>query len=1217
MIFRPEVSGLFFAIFNTLIYDCIKTIFMRCIAFILPLFIIFGLSCNFKKPLFEKLSASQTGIQFVNEIKESDSLNVLDVSNLYNGGGVGIGDFNADGLPDIYFTGNKVPNKLYLNTGHFKFNDITNYSGVDGEGKWCRGVSVVDINNDGKLDMYISATLSVDTNQRKNILYINQGNNKEGIPVFKDMAAEYGLADTTFSTMANFFDYDNDGDLDMFLVVNEIKDPHVPNVYHPKNHLPELYSSCKLYKNNWDPILKHPVFTDVSAQAGIVKEGYGHSVVVTDINNDGWKDIYVTNDYLPNDYLYINNQDGTFTDHLSDYFKHTSVNSMGTDVADVNNDGLMDFITLDMNPRDNYRKKMMMNPNSYQTFQNNDLYGYNYQYVRNTLQINQGRRVNQNDSLGFPIFSEVSFLAGVAETDWSWTPLLADFDNDGNRDLFVTNGFPKDVTDHDFIMYRNKAYSFVAKNQLLKEIPEVKIHNYIFKNNGGLNFSDATIDWGFTIPSFSNGAVYADLDNDGDLDLVINNINDEASVYENKERQLQPQQSNYVDIVLKGDIQNINGVGAIVNIYYDHGKKQIGEQSPYRGYLSTIQNKLHFGLGNVLMVDSIKVIWPNQKSTVQKNIKTNQVLVVDIKQANAQFVTPNNVLASNSLFKEITRTVGVNYVHTQNDYVDFNIQKLLPHKFSEYGPALAVGDVDGNGLDDIIVGGTNNSAQILFQQSNGQFIQKPLMPNLSLNGKSSLDEGVLLIDVDGDKDLDLLIVSGGYESASGSTNYADQLYLNDGKGNFKTYENGLPINLTSKLCIKAIDYDKDGDLDLFIGGRVDPSNYPKAVSSFIYRNDSKSGIIKYTDVTNSIAKDLNNIGLVCDALFTDFDNDGWVDLILTGEWMSLRFLKNDKGVFKDISIASGVNNKIGWWNSIVAGDFDNDGDMDYILGNLGYNSFYKASDKFPVMVYAKDFDKNGSYDAFPALYLPTSHTDTSRKLYPAQTREDIVKQMIGMRAKYQNYKSFAAATIDDLFTPEQMKGALKLSANYFASSYLKNMGNGKFEIIPLPTLAQVSVLNGMEVGDFDNDGNLDVLINGNDFGTEVSVGRYDALNGLVMKGNGKGGFNPLSIEQSGIFIPGNGKALVKLANAQGSLLIAASQNKGPLKIYQSKIKSTIVAALPNEVSALIEYKNGKTRKQEFYFGSSFLSQSARFVEKNEKVKSIIFSDAKGSKRIVL
>jgi len=1190
---------------------------MRFVTACLSLILLVCAACNSKKTLFTKLEASATGIEFNNELKESDSLNVLDISNIYNGGGVGIGDFNGDSLADIYFTGNKVSNKLYLNKGALHFEDITSVAGVEGEGKWSRGVSVVDINNDGKSDIYISATLGTDTTLRKNILYINQGNDEKGVPHFKNLAAEYGLADTSFSTMANFFDYDNDGDLDMYLLVNEIKDPRAPNIYHPKAQLPELYSSSKLFQNNWDANLKHPIFSDVTDKAGLIKEGYGHSVVVTDINKDGWKDIYVTNDYLPNDYLYINNHDGTFTDHLNDYFKHSSVNSMGADVADVNNDGLMDFITLDMNPRDNYRKKMMMNPSSYQTFQNNDLYGYNYQYVRNTLQINQGPRVNANDSIGAPIFSEIAYMSNIAETDWSWTPLLADLDNDGHRDLFVTNGFPKDVTDHDFIMYRFKAFSYVLKSQLLKEIPEVKIHNYVFKNNGNLGFEDKSIEWGFDAPSFSNGAVYADLDNDGDLDFVINNINDKAGVYKNNQRQLKPEASHYIKFNLQGSEQNVNAIGAEISIYYDHGKKQVVDQSPYRGYLSTIQNTVHFGLGTAATIDSAIIIWPNGQKQVLAQTKADQTVKLSIKNATAVNVLNANVFASNTLFTDVTASLGVKYVHTQNDYVDFNIQKLIPHKFTEYAPAVAVGDIDGNGLDDMIIGGSiGNSAQILLQQPNGGFTQKDLLSKALLPLKQNMDEGILLIDVDSDTDLDLIISSGGYEQPAGSDVYLDKLYVNDGKGNFTAQENALPANKTSKLCIKSVDYDKDGDLDLFIGGRVDPSAYPKPVSSFIYRNDSKDGQIKFTDVSAQVAKDLNKIGLVCDALFTDFDNDGWIDLILTGEWMPITFLKNEKGVFKNVTANTGVDKQVGWWNSIVSGDFDNDGDLDYIVGNLGGNSYYKASTTYPVVMYANDFDKNGSYDAFPGLYLPISHVDTVLKLFPAQTREDAIKQMIGMRSKYQNFKTYAAATLDDMFTPEQIKGAQVLKANYFNSSYLQNNGNGKFSITALPLAAQVSTLNGMQVDDFNGDGNLDIAINGNDFGTEVSVGRYDALNGLIMLGDGKGGFVPQSILESGLFLPGNGKALVKLTNAKGEYLMAASQNKGPLKIYKSKIIQTSIKVMPNEVAAIITYTNGKTRKEEFYYGQSFLSQSGRSILKNDKIKSITIIDNKGNRRTI-
>jgi hypothetical protein len=1177
--------------------------------------VLFATSCDRQKPLFELVSSDSSGVVFNNVIKESDTLNVLDVSNVYNGGGVGIGDFNQDGLQDIYFSGNKVANQLYINKGAFKFEEVAVKAGVTGEGKWCRGVSVVDINNDGKQDMYISATLDTNANKRANILYVNQGNDANGIPLFKDMAADYGLADTSYSTMANFFDYDKDGDLDMFLVVNEIKDPHIPNVYHPKNQLPEYYSSSKLYQNNWDATLKHPVFTDVTAKAGMIRDGFGHSVVVTDINKDGWKDIYVTNDYLPNDYIWINNHDGTFTDKLDTYFKHSSVNSMGTDMGDINNDGLMDFITLDMNPKDNYRKKMMMNPNSYQTFQNNDLYGYNYQYVRNTLQINQGPRVLQNDSIGAPIFSEIAFLSGIAETDWSWTPLLMDADNDGHRDLFVTNGFPKDVTDHDFIMYRNKAYSFVTKTEMLQQIPEVKLHNYIFKNNADLSFSDQSEKWGFTQASFSNGAVYADLDNDGDLDLVINNINDIASIYQNKQRELAPEKSNFLAINLKGDANNLTGIGAELSIYYK-GEKQVAEQSPFRGYLSSVQNTLHFGLGNNQAVDSIKVAWPNGLVQVLGKTKANQSITLDIKNAKQASVIPAMQFASNSLFKEVTSSVGIKYVHTQTDFVDFNIQKLLPHKFSEYNPAIAVGDINGDGIEDMVVGGSSNqSAQLFMQDKQNRFTQKALLAGIN-NNKPNSDQGILLLDVDTDNDLDILITSGGFEQKSKDSTYIDQLFLNDGKGNFTLDKNALPLNTTSKLCIRGADFDKDGDIDLFIGGRVDPWNYPKPVSSFIYRNDTKNGKVKYTDITKQVAASLESVGLVCDALFTDFNNDGWQDLIVVGEWMNIQFLENQKGQFKNISANTGIQNQIGWWNTIQSGDFDKDGDMDYIVGNLGMNSFYRATDTYPVAIYAKDFDNNDSYDAFPALYLPTSHTDTIKKLYPAQTREDIVKQMISMRAKYQNFRSFAVSPIDQMFTPEQLKGAQILKANYFGSSYLKNNGNGQFELSPLPKQAQYSALNGVLVDDYDADGNLDVLINGNDYGTEVSVGRYDALNGLLLKGDGKGAFKPLSIVESGIFIPGNGKALVSIKGANGVQLVAASQNKGPLKVFELKRKGTWIPIAPNEVAALIDYTNGQKAKMEFYYGSSFMSQSTRGVYKNDLIKSIIIMDNKGNKRVV-
>jgi hypothetical protein len=1178
-------------------------------SFILVLFF----SC--KNPtLFEQIPSSYSGVHFNNKIVESDSINPLDKLNIYNGGGVGIGDFNNDGLQDIYLVGNAVPNRLYINKGNMKFEDVTSQAGVGGLGGWGRGVAVVDINNDGLLDIYVCNTLLNDSVKRQNLLYINQGPDRNGIPHFREMAKEYGLDIHVHSTMASFFDYDNDGDLDMYLTVNEAQSSDNTSSFRPIIKDGSKNSTGRLYRNDWDPVLKHPVFHDVSKQAGILIEGYGHGTTTVDINRDGWKDIYVTNDFLTNNILYINNHDGTFTDKSRDYFKHTSTSAMGQDIEDMNNDGLADVFELDMFPEDNYRKKMFMGSNSYQVYKNFDYYGYQYQYNRNTLQINQGPRVGPNDSVGDPVFSETAFLSGVSQTDWSWCPLITDFDNDGFRDIVVTNGYPRDVNDHDFITFRAEAYFIASKKTMLDQIPIVKIPNYAFKNNGNLQFTDVTKNWGLDVPTFSNGAAYADLDNDGDMDMVINNINDEVLIYKNTAREKDKKNSHYLHIQFAGGPLNRNGVGVWADIYYSHGKHQVYENTPFRGYLSTIQNIAHFGLGKDTLLDSVVIRWQNGKKQTLQNIKTDQVLKVNITNAKDNYSFNLPKINSGSLFRDVTKSVGVTYKHQEDDLADFNVQKLLPHKLSQYTPAIAVGDVDGNGFDDMVVGGTSKyPAQLLLQQPNGKFIQRDLLAKGETDVRVRVkDEGLLLFDADGDGHPDLYIASGGYEKQPGSPDYQDRIYKNDGKGNFKEVPDALPKNLTSKLCVKAIDYNKDGKLDLFVSGRVEPWNYPKPVSSFMLRNDSKNGQIKFTDVTASVAKDLKNIGLVCDAIFTDFDNDGWPDLVLTGEWMPVTFLKNDHGVFKNVTTNTGIADKYGWWNSIAAGDFRHTGRIDYIVGNTGLNTFYKGADKYPVYITAKDFDNNGSYDAFPSVFLKDK--DGELKEFPAQTRDDIVKQMIGMRVRFQNYKSFATATMDSVITPEMRKGAVRLKANMLQSCYLRNDGKGKFTMIPLPIEAQISQLNGMVVDDFDGDGNLDVAINGNDYGTEVGTGRYDALNGLMLKGDGKGNFKPLSILQSGVYIPGDGKALVKLRGATGDYLLAASQNKDAMKIFQLKRPVNTIALQPLDMYATIKYKNGKTSKQEFYNGTSFLSQSGRFFNIDKMMESVKITDSYGRAR---
>lgn len=1175
-------------------------------------------SCK-KKTTFEQISSSHSGIHFNNKITESDAMNPLDIVNIYNGGGVGIGDFNNDGLQDIFFTGNMVPNRLYLNKGNFEFEDITDKAGVGGGGAWGRGVAVVDINNDGLPDIYVCNTIYKDSTRRRNLLFVNQGAGTDGIPHFKEMAKEYGLDICTYSTMASFFDYDNDGDLDMYLTVNNANAAYNPSIFGPvKPSGPENITG-RLYRNDWDSTLHHPVFHEVTKQAGLSNiSGYGHAATTVDFNGDGWKDIYVSNDFIGSNILYINNHNGTFTDRSREYFKHTSLNAMGQDVVDINNDGLPDVVELDMNPPDNYRKKMMMGASSYNTYQNFDLFGIQYQYVRNTLQLNQGSRVGQQGQVGSPAFSEIGFLSGMAQTDWSWTPLITDFDNDGFRDIVVTNGFRKDVSDHDFQIYRQSPYAYASKENLLKQIPEVKLHNYAFKNNGDLTFDDVSNDWGLSIPTFSNGAVYADLDNDGAMDMVINNIDDEALVYRNTSRDDKKNldKTHYLQITFAGDKQNINGLGALAEIYYGHGKHQVYENDPYRGYLSTMPAMAHFGLGGISAVDSVVIKWQNGKKQKLLNVKADQRIKVNIADAKTAYSFDLPKYDFRALFKQVGDSLGLRFVSKNFDFIDFTIQKLMPHKLSEYAPALAVGDVDGNGFDDLVIGGDGGvPAQVFLQMPDGKFKQRDLIQSIVNDRyKNANDAGILLFDANGDGKLDVYIAGGGYKDAPNSPAYQDKLYINDGKGNFTLAADALPINYTSKLCVRACDFNKDGKPDLFISGRVDPWNYPKPVSSIILRNDSQDGHVKFTDVTAEVAPSLKNIGMVCDALFTDFDNDGWPDLILAGEWMPVTFLKNEHGKFKNITPQTGVADKLGWWNSIVAGDFRHTGRTDYIIGNVGQNTLFQASDKYPVHITAGDFDNNGAFDAIPSIFLPDKNGE--KKEFPVQGRDDMFKQMISLRKKFTDYKSFAMATMGEILSPEQQQKALRLKANCLKSCFLRNDGNGKFTLIPLPIEAQFSALDGMTTGDFDGDGNLDVVINGNDYGTDVAIGRYDALNGLMLKGDGNGNFKALSIMQSGIYIPGNGKALVKLRDAKGDLLLAASQHKDSLKVFKLIKTPKLINVNPNDAYALIKYKNGKVAKQEFYYGSSFLSQSARFIQLDDNISDVTIFDDSGNARVV-
>jgi enediyne biosynthesis protein E4 len=1175
---------------------------MRPVLALLSIFV-FLISCNTKKGLFQLQPDQTTGIEFNNAITEYDSFNILTFEYIYNGGGVGIGDFNNDGLSDIFFSGNMVENQLYQNLGNLKFKNISSISKVTGDGKWCSGIAVVDVNADGRKDIYVCATAHPDPERRRNILYINQGNNKDGVPLFKDLAPEYNLNDTTHATNAAFLDYDNDGDLDLFLAINKMTDGKAANIYRKK--VVTMDRVDRLYRNDFDSIKGHPVFTNVSQQAGIIYEGYSLGVNVTDINQDGWVDIYVTNDYLSEDLLYINQHDGTFQNESRNYFKHTSHSAMGNDVVDVNNDGLPDVIAVDMLPEDNFRKKTMLGSNNYTSYINNEKYNIQHQYVRNTLQLNQGK----NPVTFQPIFSDVSFLAGISATDWSWTPSVSDFDNDGFRDIIITNGFPKDVTDRDFIEFHNESKNYASVRYLMNFMPSVKISNYAFRNSGDLNFQDVTEEWGMKRPSFSNGAAYADLDNDGDLDYIVNNINDRAFVYKNCTiENAEDENVNWLKIHLYGYGKNIDALGAKVWLYHSQGHVIYADNSPFRGYLSSVEPGLHFGLGKVSKIDSLVVQWPNESVTRLVGVKTNQVL--DIKWSDRDQRAIKDTLNALPLFQDISSNFS--FVHSEQDFVDFNVQPLLLHKLSQFGPGAAVGDVNNDGLDDIYIGGTHNIPGNFFvQKSDGSFVSENLFSQSNVP-KSQEELGVLFFDADNDGDMDLYSVSGGNEFPLGDSCYLD-LFFENVNGTFVHSKDAVPTFLSSGSCVKGADYDRDGDIDLFVGGRHAPQLYPAPVSSYLLRNDSKKNKIRFTIVNEPNAPALDRIGMVCDALWSDFDNDGWVDLIVAGEWMPLRFFKNVNGKFSELR-DTGVQNKAGWWNSIAANDFDNDGDIDYVVGNLGRNTLGKASEREPISIYTADFDNNEGVDMIPTAYF--KNQQGVKEEFPYFGRLDVQKELIKTKAKFLKHSEFAKATIHGVLNDEQYNKAKVLRANWFSSSYFENMGNGKFTIRELPVSAQFAPVFGMVSQDVNDDGNFDLVMVGNDFGSEVLMGRQDAFSALTLIGDGKGSFNVLSNEASGVVVSGDAKALISL-EMSGRSIIMATQNRGGLRVFgKQRAGGRIISLSPEVARVIVKFRNGSKRVQEVYYGQGFLSQSSRGLMVNSDMVTITTISYKGEKKVI-
>tara|TARA_R110002033_G_scaffold56090_3_gene105010 strand:- start:122555 stop:126100 length:3546 start_codon:yes stop_codon:yes gene_type:complete len=1149
--------------------------------------------------LFKLLPASQTGIHFNNQLFESDTLNILNQANIYNGGGVGIGDFNKDGLMDVYFAGNMVSNKLYLNKGDLKFTDVTKIANVDGHGRWSTGVAVVDINGDTWPDIYVSASFSSEAKKRTNLLYVNQGLNENGSPVFIESAQAFGLADDGYSTQAYFFDYDKDGDLDMYQVINQMNDPKTPLSYRTKLVDGSAENNDRLYRNNGNG-----TFSDVSRQAGILIEGWGHAASIIDINLDGWPDIYVANDFISNDLCYINNGNGTFTNRLDDYFKHTGWNAMGTDFADINNDGYVDMISLEMLPENNLRKKRMLGGNEYYSYINNARFNYTHQYIRNMLQLNSGPT-----PLGHPIFEDISFLAGVYQTDWSWCPLVADFDNDGYRDLVITNGFPRDVTDLDYISYDNGQSGVEQKFTLAMtdSLPVVKLANYAYKNTNGILFENTSKAWGLDDLSFSNGGVYTDLDNDGDLDIIINNINGTAFVYENR----LDNKENHLSVRFEGLKNNTMGIGANLKIYYD-GQMQVYDHYPIRGYLSTDDNRAHIGLGKIQNIDSLIVKWPSENEQRLYNIKANRELTLSTKDALLKTRSFSKQTVE-TIFTDVTDEYCLTYKPKEIDFSDYNNQRTLPHKLSQYGPGIAVGDIDNNGYEDFYIGGSSeNSGAFFMQDESGKFF---FDPSRLLAQESDLyeDMGVLLFDADNDKDLDLYLVSGSYEIPENNNISNDRLFLNDGEGKFSRAIGALPEDLTNGSCVKAADFDGDGDLDLFIGGRVVSAAYPASPKSFLLKNENG----KFIDVTNEYLPELKTIGMVTDALWSDFDNDGKADLIITGEWMSVTFLKNSGNSFEKIS--TGIEHKLGWWNSLVSGDFDADGDMDYIVGNLGLNSNYVATVEEPMTIIAKDIDDNGLLDAMVFCYMKGD--DGIRKSFPIASRDDLVSQVISMRKEYPTYKSYGLAAMNDIWNDAAKNDAIILKATEMRSSYIENKGNGKFKMEPLPLEAQKAPVYGMMTDDIDNDGNLDVILVGNDYGMDPYSGRHDAFKGLCLQGNGAGGFKEILLSKTGFFVDGDAKGLTRIKSAEKKDILIATQNQGSLRAFVNQENQEDVlkwiTLKHDDFSAEIIFNDGRKKHVEFYYGSTYLSQSSRTLPVPKNVKKITITNFKGKKRKVL
>ncbi len=1082
---------------------------------------------------------TKTELDFENTLQETPQINILSYEYTYNGGGVAAADFNNDGLCDLYFTGNTVPNKLFLNEGNFKFKDITTAAGVAGRELWKTGVTTADVNADGWLDIYVSYSGPELGQSFANQLFINNGVT-DGKLTFTERAAEYGLdAPGTFSTQAAFFDFDLDGDLDMFLLnhANHFFSPFVNTASLRNTRHPQFGN--RLYRN--DAVLGKAFFTDVSAEAGIHGGGinFGLGVAVSDLNNDGWPDLYITNDYEEQDFLYLNNQNGTFRNETKTALDHFSRNGMGTDIADYNNDGWPDIAEVDMWPEDNYRQKLLKGPDDYNRYQLMLDSGFLHQQMRNTLQLNGG--VNQK---GVPVFSEVGQVAGVSATDWSWAPLFADLDNDGFKDLFITNGYLRDFTSMDFLKFTvENARAEANKNgeelnvfQLVSQMASTQTKDYVFKNNGDLTFGNKTEAWGLAVPNLSFGATYADLDNDGDLELITNNTNQPATIWKNNSESFTS--NNYLAIQLQGSEKNPFGIGAKVWLE-NESKMVLAEQYFTRGYQSAVDPVLHFGLGNAKKV-TVKVVWPDGKVTVQENVATNRKIAITYQQAQV-VAAPKEVLTL--VFENVTTSSGVLFRHQENKFVDFDREPLLPYQLSRMGPALAHADVNDDGLDDFFVGGAiGQSGKLFLGLSNGQFKVAESQPWQ----QESLHEDVsaVFLDADSDGDADLFVVSGGNEYQTGSDLLDDRLYINQGKGKFVKVSAGMVADHANGSCVAAADYDRDGDLDLFVGGASHPGNFPYTSPGAILKNETNrtTGKISFVVATPEVNPDLRFAGIVTDAVWSDFNSDQWPDLIVVGEWMPIRMFENKGGKLIEVKDTLLEQSK-GLWNRVVATDLDQDGDLDFVIGNAGLNLPWKVSTATPLHLYYEDFDSDGKTD--PLLF----HT-LQDKVYPVASRDEMLRQLPSLKKKFTTYAAYGNATVTEILTSEQMAKAKQLKINTLESCVLRNLGSSKFELIPLPVEAQVSSVRAIEVADFTGDGQVDILLAGNFYPFSTQYGPADAGKGLLLAGDGVS-FQPV-LPKHGFFASGDVRNM-KLLLGSDAKFVVIGRNDDSVSIFKVNV----------------------------------------------------------------